>query len=325
MRRRDFIKVVAGSAVAWPLAARAQQPATPIVGFLRSTTAASSEDLATAFAQGLKDAGFVEGQNVAIDYRWGNDQSDRLAGLAADLIRRQPAVIIGNILTIRAVMAATTTIPIVFVAGSDPVREGIVANLNHPGGNVTGVVFTGSDLVAKRLGLLHDLVPKPVPIAALLHPGAPGAEFQMKEVEQAGQTIGRQVLIVKVTDEREFHAAFATMVQQNAGGLLLGSGPYFLTRRRQLAALAVRHALPSCAPLRSYAEVGVLMSYGSSQADAYHRAGNYAGRILKGETPANMPVERATKLDLVINLATAKALDLSIPPNLLTLADEVIE
>jgi putative tryptophan/tyrosine transport system substrate-binding protein len=294
MRRRDFIRVVAGSAAA-------------------------------AFEQGLKEAGFVEGQNVAIDYRWGNDQSDRLAGLAADLIRRRPAVIIGNILATRAIMAATTTIPIVFVGGTDPVREGIVANLNHPGGNVTGVVFTASDLVAKRLGLLHDLVPKSVAIAALLHPAAPGTEFQMKEMEKAGQTIGRRVLTVKVSDEREFPAAFATMARQSAGGLLIGSGPYFLSRRRQLAALATRYALPSSAPHRSYAEAGVLMTYGASQADAYHRSGNYAGRILKGETPANMPVELASKLDFVINLATAKALDLNIPPNLLTLADEVIE
>jgi putative ABC transport system substrate-binding protein len=325
MRRREFIRLSSSTVVAWPLTARAQQSAVPVIGFLRSTSAAGSEHLVTAFEQGLKDAGFVAGQNVAVDYRWGNDQSDRLAGLAADLIRRQPAVIIGNILTSRAVIAATTTIPIVFVGGTDPVREGLVANLNHPGGNVTGVVFTAADLVAKRLGLLHDLVPKPAAIAALLHPGAPGAEFQMKEVEQAGQTIGRQVLIVKVTDEHEFHAAFATMVQQSVGGLLIGGGPYFQSRRRQLAALATRYALPSSAPDRSYAEAGVLMSYGSSQADAYRRAGNYAGRILKGERPANMPVELATKLDLVINLATAKALDLNIPPNLLTLADEVIE
>jgi putative tryptophan/tyrosine transport system substrate-binding protein len=325
MRRREFIRLFSSTVVAWPLAARAQKSAVPVIGFLRSTTAAGSEDLATAFEQGLKDAGFVASQNVAIDYRWGNDQSDQLPGLAADLIRRQPAVIIGNILAIRAVMAATTTIPIIFVGSSDPVREGLVASLNHPGGNITGVVFASTDLIAKRLGLLHDLVPKSVAIAALFHPGAPAVELQKKDVEVAGQTIGRQVLSVDAADEREFHAAFATMVQQNAGGLLIGSGPYFLSRRRQLAALAVRHALPSCGPLRSYAEVGVLMSYGSSQADAYRRAGNYAGRILKGEKPPNMPVEMATKLDLVINLATAKALDLSIPPNLLTLADEVIE
>ena len=325
MRRRDFIKGIAGSTVVWPLAAHAQQPAMPVVGFLRSTSAAGSEHLVAAFEQGLKEAGFVAGQNVAIDYRWGNDQSDRLSGLAADLIHRQPAVIIGNMLATRASMAATTTIPLVFVGGTDPVRTGLVASVNHPGGNITGVVFTSADLVAKRLGLLHDLVPKSVAIAALFHPGAPGVEFQMQEVEKAGQTIGRQVLIVKVTDEREFQGAFATMVQQSAGGLLIGSGPYFVTRRRQLAALATRYALPSIGTHRSFAEAGVLMSYGASQADAYRRAGDYAGRILKGATPANMPVELASKLDLVINLATAKALGLNIPANLLTLADEVIE
>jgi putative ABC transport system substrate-binding protein len=325
VRRRDFIKGIAGSTVVWPLAARAQQSAMPVIGFLRSASATGSEHLVAAFEQGLKEAGFVDGQNVAIDYRWGNDQSDRLSALAADLIRRQPAVIVGNMLATRESMAATTTIPLVFVGGSDPVRIGLVASLNHPGGNVTGVVFTSADLVAKRLGLLHDLVNKSVAIAALFHPSSSGAEFQMKEVEKAGQTIGRQVLIVKVTDEREFHAAFLTMVQQSAGGLLIGSGPYFVSRRRQIAALAIRYALPSSGTHRSFAEAGVLMSYGASQAEAYRRAGDYAGRILKGATPADMPVELASKLDLVINLATAKALGLNIPANLLTLADEVIE
>jgi ABC-type uncharacterized transport system substrate-binding protein len=325
VRRRDFIKTITASAAAWPLAARAQQSAMPVIGFLRSAPAAGSEHLVVAFEQGLKEAGFIAGQNVAVDYRWGNDQADRLPGLAADLIRRQPAVIVGNILATRAIMAATTTIPIVFVGSADPIRIGLVASLNHPGGNVTGAVFTSSDLAAKRLGLLHDLVSKSVAIAAVFHPDAPGADLHMGEVEKAGQTIGRPVLIVKVIDEREFHAAFATMAQQSAGGLLIGSSPYFLSRRRQLAALAARYALPSCAPLRSYAEAGVLMSYGSSQADAYRRAGIYAGRILKGATPANMPVELASKIDFVINLATAKALGLSIPPNLLTLADELIE
>ena len=325
MRRRDFIKAITASAAAWPLAARAQQSAMPVIAFLRSTSAAGSEHLVAGFEQGLKEAGFVAGQNIAIDYRWGNDQADRLPGLVADLIRRQPAVIIGNIQATRAIMAATTTIPIVFVGSVDPVRAGLVASLNHPGGNVTGAAFTSSDLAAKRLGLLHDLVPRSVAIAALFHPGAPGADLHMEEVEKAGQTIGRQVLMVKVTDESEFHAAFATMVQQSAGGLLIGSGPYFLSRRRQLALLAVRYALPSCAPLRSWAEAGVLMSYGSSQADAYRRAGIYAGRILKGATPANMPVDLASKIDLVINLATAKALGLNIPANLLTIADELIE
>jgi putative ABC transport system substrate-binding protein len=325
VRRRNFIKGIANSTLVWPLAARAQQSAMPVIGFLRSTSAVGSEHLVAAFEQGLKEAGFVEGQNVAIDYRWGNDQSDRLSGLAADLIHRQPAVIIGNMLATRASMAATTAIPLVFVGGSDPVRAGLVASLNHPGRNITGIVFTSSDLVAKRLGLLYDLVPKSVAVAALFHPGVPGAEFQMKEVEKAGQTIGRQVLILKVTDEREFHAAFATMAEQSVGGLLIGSGPYFVSRRRQLAALATRYALPSSGPHRSFAEAGVLMSYGASQADAYRRAGDYVGRILKGATPANIPVELASKLDLVINLATAKALGIDIPANLLTLADEVIE
>ena len=306
MRRRDFIKVITGSAAAWPLAAHAQQSSMPVIGFLRSASAAGSEHLVAAFEQGLKEAGFVHGQNVAIDYRWGNDQLDRLPELAADLIRRQPAVIIGNILTTRAIMAATTTIPIVFVGGADPVRAGLVTSLNHPGGNITGVVFTSSDLVAKRLGLLHDLAPKSVAIATLFYPGAAGADFHIEEAAKAGQTLGRQVLIFKVTDEREFPAAFAMMVQQSAGGLLIGSGPYFLSRRRQLAALTARYTLPSCGPLRSYAEAGLLMSYGSSQADAYRRAGIYAGRILKGATPANMPVELASKIDLVINMATAK-------------------
>src|SRR5262245_51282444 len=241
------------------------------------------------------------------------------------LLSRQPVVIIGNILATRAIMAATSTIPIVFVGSSDPVRIGLVASLNHPGGNITGAVFTSSDLAAKRLGLLHDLVPKSVAIAALFHPAAPGADLYMEEVKKAGQTIGRQVLIVKVTHESEFPAAFATMVQQSTGALFIGNSPYFVSRRRQLAALALRYALPSCAPDRSFAEAGVLMSYGSSQADAYRRAGIYAGRILKGATPANMPVELASKIDLVINLATAKALSLNIPSNFLTIADEVIE
>jgi putative ABC transport system substrate-binding protein len=200
-----------------------------------------------------------------------------------------------------------------------------VANLNHPGANLTGVVFTSSDLVAKRLGLLHDLVPKSVAVATLFDPAAPATEFAMKEVEKAGQTIGRQVLIVKASDAREFPAAFSTMVQQNAGGLLIGSSAYFLGQRRQLAALAARYTLASSASSRSFAEAGILMSYGASQSDAYRRAGEFAGRILKGAKPADMPVELATKLDLVINLATAKALGLNIPANLLTLADEVIE
>jgi putative ABC transport system substrate-binding protein len=325
IQRRKFITLLGGAAAAWPLGARAQQPAMPVIGFLRTTSAAVSAQLVAAFRQGLKEAGFVEGQDVAIDFRWGDDQLDRLPGLAADLVRRQPAVIIGSVLAMRAAMAATTVIPIVFVAGSDPIRTGLVANLNRPGGNVTGVVFTSVDLTAKRLGLLHELLPKSAVIAALFDPAAPEAELQMRYAEEAGRSIGRQVLIVKAADERDFAGAFGTIVQVGAGGLLLGSGPYFLSRRRQLATMAARHTLPAIGATRSFAEAGFLLSYGPSQTDAYRRAGDYVGRILKGAKPADMPVELATKLDLVINLATAKALSLDIPPTLLALADEVIE
>jgi putative ABC transport system substrate-binding protein len=321
--RREFITLLGGAA-AWPLAARAQQRL-PVIGFLRSTSAASSAQLVAAFRQGLKEAGFIEGQDVAVDFRWGDDQPDRLRGLAGDLVSRQPAVIIGNVVATRAAIAATTTIPIVFVLGSDPVRTGLVANLNRPGGNVTGVVFTSVDLTAKRLGLLHELVSKSAVIAALFDPAAPEAELQIRDAEEAGRNVGRQVLIVKAANESDFAAAFGTIAQAGAGGLLLGGGPFFLSRRRQLATLAARHALPAIAILRSFAEAGCLMSYGASQTDAYRRAGGYAARILKGEKPADMPVELATKFDLVINLATAKALSFEIPPTLLATADEVIE
>jgi len=325
LRRREFITLLGGAAVAWPLAARAQQPAMPLIGFLRSTSAAGSAPLVAAFRQGLKEAGIVEGQDVAIDFRWGDDQPDRLPGLAADLVRRQAAVIIGNVAATRAAIAATAAVPIVFVTGTDPIRTGLVANLNRPGGNVTGVVFTAVDLTAKRLGLLHELTPKSASIAALFDPAVPEAELQMRETEEAGRTIGRQVLIVKAADERDFAAAFGTIVQAGAGGLLLGGGPFFFSRRRQLATMAARHALPAIGQTRSFAEAGVLMSYGASVADAYRRAGHYAGRILKGAKPADMPVELATKFDLVINLATAKALGLDVPDKLLALTDEVIE
>jgi putative tryptophan/tyrosine transport system substrate-binding protein len=290
MKRRDFITLLGGASV-WPLAAHAQQPAMPVIGFLRSTTEAGSAQLVAALRQGLKEAGFVEGQDVAIDFRWGDDQPDRLPGLAADLVRRQPAVIIGNVLATRAAMAATTAIPIVFVSGGDPVRRGLVGSLNRPGGNVTGVAFSSADLTAKRLGLLHELVPKSASIAALFDPAAPEVDLQMRETEEAGRTIGRQVLIVKAADERDFAAALGTIVQAGTGGLLVGSGPYFVSRRRQLATMAARHGLPAIGALRSFAEAGLLMSYGASQTDAYRRAGHYAGRILKGAKPADMPVE----------------------------------
>jgi putative ABC transport system substrate-binding protein len=325
MRRREFLGVFGGAAAAWPLAARAQQPALPVVGFLRSTSAASSTNLVAAFREGLVEAGFIEGQNVRIEYRWADDQDDRLRGMAADLVRRRVSVIVGNTPSTRAAMAATATVPIVFVLGSDPVRAGLVASINRPGGNVTGVVFTTGDLTAKRLGLLHELVPNAAVIGVLLEPTYAEFDFIMKEAEAAGRTIGRKIFVVKAASEREFDAAFATIVQAGVGALLVGGGPYFNNRRRQLAALAGRHALPASYVNRGYVEVGGLMSYGPSQTDAYRRAGIYAGRILNGAKPADMPVELATKFELVINLATAKALGLTVPSSMQLLADEVIE
>jgi putative tryptophan/tyrosine transport system substrate-binding protein len=324
VRRRHFITLLGGAA-AWPITGRAQQPAMPVIGFLRSTAAAGSLHLVAAFRQGLNEAGFVEGQNVAIEFRWADDRHDRLPVLAADLVRRPAAAIVANSVSAQAAKAATATTPIVVVSGSDPVRMGLVASLNRPGGNVTGVVFTTGDLTAKRLGLLHELAPKTAVIAMLLDPKYPESELVAKDAQEAGRAIGRPVLIVKVGSEREFNTAFASIVQAGAGALLVGGGPFFNSQRRQLVALAARHALPASYVNREYAEAGGLMSYGASQTDAYRRAGGYVGRILKGAKPADMPVELASKFELVINLATAKALGFEIPPMLLARADEVIE
>jgi putative ABC transport system substrate-binding protein len=276
------------------------------------------------FRQGLNDAGFVEGKNVAIEYRWADNQQDRLPGLAADLMRRQVAAIVGaGVAAAQAGKAATATTPIVFVIGSDPVRVGLVASINRPGGNITGVVFSVAPLMAKLLGMLHELVPKASIIAVLRDPNGPSFESQSRDLEEAARAIGRQILMV--TNEREFHPAFAKIVQAGAGGLLISASPFLLSQRRQLVALAARHALPTVYNHREYAEVGGLISYGPSESDAYRRAGVYVGRILKGEKPGDLPVEFGTKFALVINLATAKAFGVEIPPNLLALADEVIE
>jgi putative ABC transport system substrate-binding protein len=325
VKRREFITLLGGTA-AWPLAARAQQPAMPVIGFLRSTPPAGSGFIVDAFRRGLSDAGFIEGKNVTIDYRWADNQVDRLSALAGDLVRRQVAVIVGaGSPAAQAGKAATATTPIVFVIGADPISIGLVTSLNRPGGNITGVVFTVVSLAAKLLAMLHELVPKASVIAVLRDPNGPDAEAESRDLEEAGRAIGRRLLMVHAANEREFHAAFAKVVQASAGGLLIGSGPFFLSQRRQLVMLAGRYGLPTMYNQREYPEVGGLISYGPSQTDAYRRAGIYVGRILKGEKPSDLPIELATKFELVINLATAKALGTDIPPNLLALADEMIE
>ena len=325
MRRREFI-VQMGAATAWPLAARAQQPAMPVVGFLRSTPAAPFAHLVTAFHKGLSETGFVEGQNVAIEYRFANNQLDRLPSLVADLVRQQVAAIVSNAFGVQAAKAATTTIPIVFVSGDDPVRSGLVTNLSRPGGNVTGITFfAGSALDEKRLELLHELAPKGAPIAVLLDPNYAPGENTLLNVEAVGRVLGRQIIAVKVASERDFDAAFTKVVQAGAGALLVSGSPFFTSHRRALVALAAHHAIPASYDLRDYVEAGGLISYGASISGAYRHAGNYAGRILKGEKPANLPVQRSTTFDLAINLRAAKALGLEIPPPLLARADEIIE
>src|SRR5262249_1209557 len=281
MNRRDFITVLGGAAAAWPLAARAQQAAMPVIGFLRTAAAAGSAHLVGAFRQGLNETGFVEGQNLAVEYRWADDQPERVPGMAADLVRQRVAVIVTNGIAVPAVKAATASIPIIFLTGYDPVRAGFVTNLSRPSGNLTGVVFTVTDLVGKQLGLLHELVPQAAVIAVLLDPNQLESDIEFREAEAAGRAIGRQILIVKAASERELDPAFAQIVQAGASALLIGGSPVFINRRRQLVTLSVRHALPAVYTTREFPEVGGLMSYGPSLTDAYRRAGNYAGRILK--------------------------------------------
>jgi putative ABC transport system substrate-binding protein len=325
LRRREFVALLGSVAAAWPIAARAQQAAMPVIGFLRSTSLAPSTHLVTAFRQGLMEAGFVEGQNVVIEYRSAEDHLDRLPALVAELIHRPVAVIVGNHNAALAAKAATTTVPIVFVTGADPVKDDLVRSLNRPGSNVTGVSFLAGLLGAKRLELLHQLVPKATAIGVLVNPDAPDTEAERRDVQTAARAIGQQLIILDVKSDSDIDAAFATFVQRGAGALLAGTGAFMNSHRQQLIALAARHALPAIYSLREPVADGGLMSYGTSVTDAYRLGGIYAGRILKGQRPADMPVEQSTKFDFVINLRTAKALGLEVPDKLLALADEVIE
>jgi putative ABC transport system substrate-binding protein len=327
MRRRNFISLVGGAA-AWPIAAHAQRPAAvPVIGSLQGVSAAQWADRTASFHAGLAEAGYVEGRNVAVEYRWAEGQFDRLPAMAADLVNRKVAVIFAiTDVGLQSAMEATKTIPIVFVTGSDPVAAGFVASLGHPGGNVTGITMMGIELVAKRLELLHELLPGATRIALLVNPNNPSTTRNViQHTQDAARSLGLEIVVVEATTEREIESSIATAVQQQAAALSIGNDVYLSSRSRLIAFLALRHALPTMAFTREYVAAGVLMSYGSSQTDSSRQAGVYVGRILKGDKPANLPVVQPTKFELFINLATAKALGITFPPNLLAIADEVIE
>jgi putative ABC transport system substrate-binding protein len=331
MRRREFIallggSLVGGAAASRPRAARAQQPAMPAIGYLSGGRLEGQTDTTAAFKQGLSETGYIEGKNVAIEYRWANGQYEQLPALAADLVHHQVAVI-ATVTPVAALAAkqATTSIPIVFTTGSDPVRDGIVPSLNRPGGNITGATFFSNLLTAKRLELLHQLVPNANVIAVLLNPKNLNVELEKKETQEAARALGLQLVPVQASTEREIDDLFANLAQQHVGGVLASGDVLFSDRREQIAELAVRHTVPTCFAGRLQVVAGGLMSYGARNTDTFRQAGNYVGRILKGEKPSELPVQQPTKFEFVINLKTAKALGLTIPHNLLVLADEVIE
>jgi putative ABC transport system substrate-binding protein len=326
MKRRELIRLLAGATV-WPLAARAQQTAMPVIGFLSSRSPGESSAVVAAFRRGLGEAGFVEGRNAHIAFRWAEGRNDRLPALATDLVTHQASVIVatGGGPSAMAAKTATTTVPIVFTFGSDPVKAGLVASFNRPGGNLTGVSWFSSDLGPKRLELLLELAPKTAVIALLVNPNNAELASQPADFQEAARTLGKQVNIFNASSEKEIDTAFMTFVGQKADALVVGGDPFFTSRREQLIALAARHAVPASYSSREYVADGGLMSYGNSVVDAYRRAGVYAGRILNGAKPADLPVERLTTFELVINLKTAKGLGLTVPDKLLVAADEVIE
>ena len=322
MRRREFISFIGGVAATLPLAVQAQQPVVPVVGLLRTTEAA---DYIAAFRRGLSDSGYTDGKNVTLDIRVAEGKLDRLSDLAADLVRKRVAVIVANTNTAPYAISATKSSPIVFVTGLDPVAAGFVPSLNHPGGNVTGISFLHGALASKRLEILHELVPKAKTVALLLDPDQLRAEADLRELDKGGQALGQKVVVFKASDDREIDAAFTDIAQAKISAILVGGGAFLTSRRRQIIQSAALHKIPAIYVTRQHTEAGGLMSYGASNTDAWRRAGIYVARILKGEKPNDLPVELPTKFELVINLKTAKALGLSISPQLLARADEVIE
>ena len=327
MRRREFITLLGGAAAAWPLAVHAQQPAMPVIGFLNPTAPEALAEPMRGLRQGLKDVGYVEGENLTIEYRWADNRTERMPAMAAELVRRRVSLIVatGGAQAPLAAKNATTTIPIVFSTGGDPVKLGLVPTLARPDGNVTGVSILAAELTAKRLELLHELVPGAVRVALLTNPDDPSADVTLQELEAAVDAMGLQTQLLKASTSREIDAAFATFAHERPDALFVSGGGFFLSRRVQLSLLAAFHRVPATFTLRDFAEAGGLMSYGASLKDAYRQVGVYAGRILKGAKPADLPVVQASKFDLVINQQTARMLGLTVPDKLLTAADEVIE